>query len=431
MANLSQLKREKMLAFLEKLKEQHTDDDSLIALGEIEKELKSKKYGLVWEEHEEAVDVQMKTQIPVFTEVKEKEICADENGAYNFLLEGDNLHSLYLLEKTHKGKIDVAYIDPPYNTKNKKFMYDDCKIGEDDGFRHSKWISFMQKRLSIAKNLLSGTGCIFISIDDNELYNLKLLCDEIFGEDNLIALMPRLTKKQGKNQQTTYASNHDYLMCYALNKNSVKFIKKEAGGDDYPLRDEFYEERGGYKLNQTLDYETLGYVNSLDYPITIENKTYYAGSVTETEYLTRKESNPKDGFRWRWSPEKLEYGLNNGFVVVKKSKNGTRIYTKTYFKAKIEKKNGCYFIDKIDRSIPPTSLEYVENTYSNDNAKKNFDALKLGKKFDYPKPVALIDHILSLFPKTYVRILHIRELKRLLQENVLTEANIQRAFLQI
>ena len=88
--------------------------------------------------------------------------------------------------------------------------------------------------------------------------------------------------------------------------------------------------------------------------------------------------------------------------MVKKSKNGTRIYTKTYFKAKIEKKNGCYFIDKIDRSIPPTSLEYVENTYSNDNAKKNFDALKLGKKFDYPKPVALIDHILSLFPKTSV-----------------------------
>lgn len=111
MANLSQLKREKMLVFLEKLKEQHTDDDSLIAIGEIEKELKAKKYGLVWEEHEEAVDVQMKTQIPVFTEVKEREIYADESGAYNFLLEGDNLHSLYLLEKTHKGKIDVAYID--------------------------------------------------------------------------------------------------------------------------------------------------------------------------------------------------------------------------------------------------------------------------------------------------------------------------------
>ena len=182
MANLSQLKREKMLAFLEKLKEQHTDDESLIALGEIEKELKLKKYGLVWEEHEEAVDVQMKTQIPVFTEVKEREIYADESGAYNFLLEGDNLHSLYLLEKTHKGKIDVAYIDPPYNTINREFMYNDCRIGEDDGFRHSKWISFMEERLRIAQKLMSERGCIFISIDDNEQAVLKMLCDEIFGE---------------------------------------------------------------------------------------------------------------------------------------------------------------------------------------------------------------------------------------------------------
>ena len=118
MANLSQLKREKMLVFLEKLKEQHTDDDSLIAIGEIEKELKAKKYGLVWEEHEEAVDVQMKTQIPVFTEVKEREIYADESGAYNFLLEGDNLHSLYLLEKTHKGKYNV----PLVKTQMKKII---------------------------------------------------------------------------------------------------------------------------------------------------------------------------------------------------------------------------------------------------------------------------------------------------------------------
>ena len=167
MANLSQQRREKMLAFLETLKEQHSDDDSLIAIGEIEKELKAKKYGLVWEEHEEAVDVQMKTQIPVFTEIKEKEICADENGAYNFLLEGDNLHSLYLLEKTHKGKIDVIYIDPPYNTQNKDFVYDDNLIGFDDGFRHSKWLSFMAERLTVAKKLLSDKGCIFISIDDN------------------------------------------------------------------------------------------------------------------------------------------------------------------------------------------------------------------------------------------------------------------------
>lgn len=139
MANLSQQKRERMLAFLEMLKTQHTDDDSLIALGEIEKELKAKKYGLVWEEHEEAVDVMMQTHIPVFTADDSMEINGDSNSEqYNFLLEGDNLLSLQLLEKTVRGDIDVIYIDPPYNTGGKDFIYDDAFVDETDGFRHSK-----------------------------------------------------------------------------------------------------------------------------------------------------------------------------------------------------------------------------------------------------------------------------------------------------
>lgn len=114
MPNLSQIKRQRMMAFLSQMKEAHKDDDAmLIALGEIESELNAKKYGLVWEEHEEAVDVMMRTHIPVFSEVADKEITSVPGGAYNFLLEGDNLHSLKLLAKTHKGKIDVIYIDPP------------------------------------------------------------------------------------------------------------------------------------------------------------------------------------------------------------------------------------------------------------------------------------------------------------------------------
>ena len=181
MPNLSQLRRQKMLEFLSKIKEEHKDDDdTLIALGEIENELTSKKYGLVWEKHEEAVDVKMRTHIPVFTEVKEREIVAAPGEAYNFLLEGDNLHSLYLLEKTHKGRIDVIYIDPPYNTGNNDFIYDDKIIDSEDLFRHSKWASFMYERLSLAEKLLSGKGFIAISIDDNEYSVLKLLCDEIF-----------------------------------------------------------------------------------------------------------------------------------------------------------------------------------------------------------------------------------------------------------
>ena len=132
MANLSQQRREKMLNFLETLKEQHKDDASLIAINQIEKELTSKKYGLVWEEHEE-VDVKMRTHIPVFTEVEEKEIVGNpDSEQYNFLLEGDNLHSLKLLEKTHKEKIDVIYIDPPYNTMNDGFTYSDEKVDGKD-----------------------------------------------------------------------------------------------------------------------------------------------------------------------------------------------------------------------------------------------------------------------------------------------------------
>ena len=126
MPNLSQVKRERMLAFLQKIKDEHRDDDDMrIALGEIESELTSKKYGLVWEQHEEAVDVMMRDNIPVFTEVPEREFTAAPGQGYNFILEGDNLHSLRLLEKTHKGKIDLIYIDPPYNTGNKDFVYDD------------------------------------------------------------------------------------------------------------------------------------------------------------------------------------------------------------------------------------------------------------------------------------------------------------------
>ena len=122
MANLSQEKRQRMLAFLDTIRQEHKDDDDvLIALGEIESELNAKKYGLVWEQHEEAVDVMMRTHIPVFTEDASKEITTSAGGVYNFLLEGDNLHSLRLLEKTHRGRIDVIYIDPPYNTRSKDF----------------------------------------------------------------------------------------------------------------------------------------------------------------------------------------------------------------------------------------------------------------------------------------------------------------------
>lgn len=203
MANLSQQKRQRMLEFLQTIREEHKDDDDvLIALGEIESELNAKKYGFVWEQHEEAIDVQMRDNIPVFTECMDKEISAAPNGVYNFILEGDNLHSLRLLEKTHVGKIDIIYIDPPYNRGKDDFVYDDNYVGTEDAFKHSKWLSFMEKRLRIAYNLLSEDGLLFVSIDDNEQAALKNLIDDIFSEANFVIAMPRITKKSGKKVAT-------------------------------------------------------------------------------------------------------------------------------------------------------------------------------------------------------------------------------------
>ena len=221
MANLSQQKRERMLNFLNTIRKEHKDNDEmLVAIGEIENELNAKKYGLVWEEHEEQVDVLICDNVPIFKEVKEREIAAND-GDYNFLLEGDNLHSLKLLEKTHKGKIDVIYIDPPYNTGNKDFIYNDKIIDKTDGYSHSKWLSFMEKRLRIAHKLLSNEGVIFISIDDNEQAQLKLLCDDIFGETNFINLISVNSKvsagASGGGEDKRLKKNIEYILIYCKN----------------------------------------------------------------------------------------------------------------------------------------------------------------------------------------------------------------------
>lgn len=229
--NLSKIRREKMLNTISKIKKNITDEKMLTNLSMIENELTKKKYGLIWEEHEERVDKELETQIPTFEEIKDKEIISNPNGKFNFLLEGDNLHSLYLLEKTHKEKIDVIYIDPPYNTGSKDFIYNDKIIDDEDGYKHSKWLSFMNKRLQMAQCLLSDTGVIFISIDDNEIAQLKLLCDTIFNEINRISIhhvQVRYAEKSladGKSVKPVM----EYVLVYAkdINKFKLNLPKEE------------------------------------------------------------------------------------------------------------------------------------------------------------------------------------------------------------
>ena len=200
-------------------------NEDVANLDKIMKLLNTKKYGLVWEEHAELVEEEMKTRIPVFIEDETRKINGDpEDKDYNFLLEGDNLHSLHLLEKTHAGKIDVIYIDPPYNTGNKDFVYNDKIVDKTDGYSHSKWLSFMSKRLEIARRLLSDTGVIFISIDDNEQAQLKLVCDEIFGSKNYITSFIWKVTGHTDNQEDV-TNNHEYIHCYSTQKSKIEINK--------------------------------------------------------------------------------------------------------------------------------------------------------------------------------------------------------------
>lgn len=396
MPNLSKLKRERMLAFLQKIKDEHRDDDNmLIALGEIESELTSKKYGLVWEQHEEAVDVMMRDNIPVFTEDMDREITRAVGEVYNFILEGDNLHSLRLLEKTHAGRIDVIYIDPPYNRGKDDFVYDDNYVSAEDSFKHSKWLSFMEKRLRIAHSLLSEDGLLFVSIDDNEQAVLKNLLDEIFAEDNFIITMPRITKKSGKTTGS-FSKNHDYVLVYTRQNKDI-FVMEEHIDPAFQYEDEWVSERGKYKLNQTLDYDSLSYSASLDYPLTVEGETFYPGGDIAAWEERQKGNHRRADWAWRWNQKLFDFGYRNGFVVIKRKPDGSaRIYTKTYLNARIEKDaNGDYYIEYVKRTKPLSSIGLIENQFSNDNAKKDLAAFGLKDDFDYSKPTELIKRLIK------------------------------------
>ena len=217
--NISKQKREDLLYKIEEirkyLKNNLYDENVRNLMGylnEMTTQINGQKYGLVFEEHREKIDETLENNLPALTE--EKDLFVGNGGEMNFLLEGDNLASLQLLEKTHKGKIDVIYIDPPYNTGNKDFIYDDDFVDSADSFRHSKWLSFMEKRLRIARELLSEKGVIFISIDDNEQATIKILCDEIFGENNFVGNYI-WRKKYGGGQAVDYFSTeHEYICVY-------------------------------------------------------------------------------------------------------------------------------------------------------------------------------------------------------------------------
>lgn len=224
-----------------------TDKERSALLGLLRE---NKTYGLVWEDKPEDVEERLRDELPILTEVPEYAITSEDKDAPNhILIEGDNLEALATLAYTHEGKIDVIYIDPPYNTGNKDFIYNDSYVDKEDSYRHSKWLSFMSRRLKIAKKLLSDHGVIFISIDDNEQAQLKLLCDEIFGADRFITNLI-WQKKTGAADANGIAIITEYILVYCLDpqnaKNIFSYNKNAFDIKRYRYTDEFEKIRGPF-----------------------------------------------------------------------------------------------------------------------------------------------------------------------------------------
>lgn len=380
----------KLRDFKEFLINQGLNEDEIIEhLNLIDKDMKDKKYGLVWEDREEDVYEQAKKKFALLTEVEEKEIKTDDSKPTNLLIEGDNLESLLSLQYTHKGLINLIYIDPPYNTGNKDFRYNDRYVDKEDTWRHSSWLSFMHKRLLLAKDLLTDDGVIFISIDDNEFAQLKLLCDEVFGESNFVANIIWKSKTGGANDSKYIACDTEYILVYSKNIVNLSLNKDTLTTNDYKFEDDYVEARGRYKL-KNLDMGSLSYSKTLDYPILApDNTPIYAGGDYD-RYIERTNGKyaTKD-WCWRWSKDKLDWGISNGYIEFKKVKGVWKVYTKQY---ELVDYNGL----SVERTVPYRNvLDFTNTTKGMSEIKNIFDNRRV---FSYPKPSNLLSYLINLVP---------------------------------
>lgn len=373
--NISKQKREDLLSkvkeirnFISNAPQDENTGNLLSYLSEIEKDINGKKYGLVFEEHREDIDEVLETHTPVLTE--ETDLFIDNGGQMNFLIEGDNLASLKLLEKTHKGQIDLIYIDPPYNTGSKDFVYDDTYVDKTDLFSHSKWLSFMKPRLEIMRNLLNELhGVIFISIDDNEQAALKLLCDEIFSDSCFVTDAVWRSSDNSNNNSLKFSEDYNHTLIYSKTPLwKPNFIndpnkRKHFKNPDNDPRGPWFD---GNPVNNP------GWRPNLQFDITAPN-----GNIIK---------HPKNG--WRWSRETIEEKLKTGEL--RFSEDGTRLIRRTYL----------YEMGGLTPSNLWIDLETTSHTRrAKYDLKKIFPEIKVTDLFSTPKPTALVEYILDLSTK--------------------------------
>lgn len=388
MANLSQEKRNRMLSFLESLREVNKDDvSSLRAINEIEQVLNEKKYGLVWEEHTELVDELVEKNVLIFNESRSKQIKKGNNDVYNFLLEGDNLHSLKLLEKTHKGKINVIYIDPPYNTGNKDFKYNDQFVDSNDAYAHSKWLSFMSVRLQIAKKLLSDDGIIFISIDDNEQAPLKLLCDEIFGDTNFIGQLHWKRKKQPSYLHGNIAGVMEYITVFAKNRVKAPKLAIATTTDSTTRVDNASNQASVREIKAGIRVKLASDIMCI-------SKGVYKNKTMSTEFLDDvyiENGRTKNSFRavakYRDSQERINQFCDEDVLFI------TKNYSFRRDKLQADLNNR--------KAITDLLLDWGDNQ----DADKEFKAIIKTDNFSYPKPSSLIYNLIKSYGENDITVL--------------------------
>lgn len=318
----------------------------------------------------------------------------------NLYIEGDNLEVLKLLQESYLNKVKMIYIDPPYNTGNDSFIYPDDyatnkdkydeEVGaiDESGYRifkntetngrfHSSWCSMMYSRLKVARNLLSDDGVIFISIDDHEVENLKKICDEIFGRGNFVADLIWTNKEGGGSSDSKlFRIKHEHIVCYSNLKEFVDILGCSISNEDrYKLEDEYVLTRGKYYL-QKLGMGSIQYSVSLDYAI----------QAPDGNEIYPADNNNGRKACWRWSKPKFEWGVENGFVEIKKDSQGIwTVYTKQYMNCD----NNGNIIKRTQRPMG------VIDTFSSTQAAKYMEHIGLGGFFNYAKPMELIKYLLE------------------------------------
>ena len=370
-------------------------------ISELE-ELKKKRYGLVWDRKhsQENLDVFVNwenvpesfnlKQFPVLEEVKGKEIKTNKEKPVNLLIEGDNYHSLAVLNFTHHELIDVIYIDPPYNTGNKDFIYNDSFVDREDPWRHSKWLSFMEKRLKVAKNLLKKGGVIFISIDDNEYAQLKLLCDEIFDENNFITTITVQVNKGGRDY-LPIAVTHEYILCY--------FKSEEGELNELPKAVDFDLEdlRGKYELRELRNRNprfTKENRPNLYYPIYVNpnskddnDQCLISLNVSKTFSVEVYPLNSKgEGSCWRWSQNLVKENITDKIV----SSNVV---------GKQRRDGGWNIYEKSRKATTKVKSIWDETDVRTEQGTIDLRELGMAKSFDHPKPIFLIKKIVRIATK--------------------------------